>query len=201
MNRSSIASSSRDAFTLLEILISAALTSAIFAALLTASVTLQRSYQASSYYSAALTDQVRALDYIVRDARGALTVAVTSGSNILTMTLPDFYTAYDAQGNPAGAPYPPTISNNAVTYANAARPRTIRYFVSGGSLIREITITKTNTTSQAIIATGVDNFDFDFGILDSTVTASLTFSPRFRGISNSTDQSTTRSATIYMRNH
>lgn len=191
----------REAFTLVEVMVGSAVSITILGALLTGTIALQRSYQASEYYAEASGDQVRALDYIVRDTRGALTVQVSTDLKTLTLTLPAYYSSYDAQGNPNGAPVTPTISNNVVTYGNSATPITIAYFVSGNSLIRQVTIGSTNTTSQSVIANNVDNFAFTFGAVDSTITASISFSPRFRGVADTTDTRTTRSATIYMRNH
>lgn len=188
-------------FTLVEMLISAGVTSVILAMLGIGLVTLPRSYQASEYFSTALNDQTRALDYIVRDTRGALTAQVSADQKTLTLTLPDFYTAYDAQGNPNGAPVAPTVSTASTTYSDPTKPITVTYLVNGGRLLRQISIPRTGTNSQSVIAMNVDNFGFSFGTVDSTVTASISFSPRFRGIASQADQGTTRSAAIYMRNH
>ncbi|MES2569239.1 MAG: prepilin-type N-terminal cleavage/methylation domain-containing protein [Verrucomicrobiota bacterium] len=188
-------------YTLVELMIGMAVTSGIFAALMSGVVCLQRSYQAAIYYAEALSDQTRALDYIVRDARGALNVSISEDQKVLTLTLADYYTSYDEQGNATGSVRAPVITNNVVTHANPSKPRTIRYFVSNRSLVREVFIANTETTGRTVIANDVDNFEFTFGVLDSTVTANLTFSPRFKGISQITDQNTKRSAHIYMRNH
>ncbi len=191
----------KDAFTLVEILVALAVSSAIAAALFTGVCALQRSFQASEYYASALNDQTRALDYIVRDTRGAITVQVSPNGNALTITLPDYYSAYDAQGNPNGAPLTPVLTANTATYGDPDKPVMISYFTQGRSLIRQITIGKTNTTSKTVIASDVDNFVLNFAAAGSTVTADLSFSPRFRGISAAADKATKRTATIYMRNY
>ncbi|MDB6152159.1 MAG: hypothetical protein JWL90_612, partial [Chthoniobacteraceae bacterium] len=183
------------------VLIATGVSSTIAAALLTGVCTLQRSFQASEYYAAALNDQTRALDYIVRDSRGALSVQVSADANTLTITLPDYYSSYDAQGNPNGMPVTPLLGTNTAIYNDPGKPVMISYFAEGRSLMRQVTIGRTGSTSKAVIASDVDNFTFTFGAIDSTVTASLTFSPRFQGISPVTDQRTKRTAVIYMRNH
>jgi prepilin-type N-terminal cleavage/methylation domain-containing protein len=201
MNSSSTIDFRKSGFTLAELLIAAGVSSIILAALLSGAIALQRSFQASDYYAAALNDQTRALDYIVRDTRGALAVSVSADGNTLTVTLPDYYSVYDAQGNPSGPPVTPVLASNATVYNNAATPVMIAYYVENRLLIRQVTIGRTGAISKTVIAKEVDNFDFTFGVVDSTVSASLSFSPRFRGILTSTDELTRRTATVYMRNH
>lgn len=175
----------------------------MLAGLITGTIALQRSYKASEYYAAASADQVRALDYIARDTRGALTAVPSATGNSLTLTLPAYYSAYDTQGNPTttAVPVAPTISANSDTsYGTTAGAITVVYSVSGRSLIRQVKVGPAAAT-QSVIASDVDNFDFDFTAIDSTITAKISFSPRFRGIAASTDLKTTRSAVVYMRNH
>jgi len=194
---------SKKGFTLMELLMGISVSSMMLAGLLAGTVALQRSYKGSEYYAAASADQVRALDYIVRDTRGALTAVPSADGNSLTLTLPAFYSAYDAQGNPTkvAALNPPTISaNNLTSYGTAAQALTIVYLVSNRSLIRQVKVGAA-AARQSVIATDVDNFDFDFTAVDSTVTAKVSFSPRFRNVATTTDLRTTRSAVIYMRNH
>jgi hypothetical protein len=200
MNRTLSPYLQKAAFSLAEVIISAGVTSAILASLALGVSFLQRSYQAGDYYSQALGDQTRAIDYIVRDARRAITTSVSSDARMITFTVPDYYSSYDAQGNPSGDPLDPAIVDPVVNYGDAAKPVTVVYFASGQSLIRQVTIGKTGSTSQSVIASGVDNFAFTFAGADSMVRASLTFSGRFRGIASGTDQSTRLAASAYMRN-
>ena len=191
----------RSAFSLAEVLIGTVVTTAVLTGLITGTVALTKSYKASEYYMEATNDQVRALDYIVRDTRGALTAVVSTDGNTLTLTVPAFYSSYDAQGNPNGAPVSPTVVNKVASYGDATKPNTIQYYVSGSSLIRKFVVGATNASSTSVIGDNVDNFDFTFSSLDSTITTSLSFSPRFRGIGTATDLQTTRSAVVYLRNH
>ena len=194
---------SNKGFTLPELLIGAAVSTMMLTGLITATIALQRSYKASEYYAEATADQVRALDYITRDTRGALTATVSPDGNSLTLTLPAYYTAYDAEGNPASGATTvvPTISpNNDTNYGTTAQQLTVLYTVSSGKLIRQVQV-GTAAASQSVIASDIDNFDFDFSSQDSTITVKLSFSPRFRTIASTTDLRTTRSAVIYMRNN
>ena len=191
----------RSGFSLAELLIGMVVTTTLLTALISGTVALTKSYNASQYYIEATNDQVRALDYIVRDARGALTATISTGGTTLTLTVPAYYASYDAQGNPSGNPVSPSIVNKVASYGDPTKPNTIQYYVSGTSLIRQYTVGATNFSSTSVIGDNVDNFVFTFSRVDSTITTSLSFSPRFRGIGSTTDLQTTRSATVYMRNH
>ncbi|HEX8373092.1 MAG TPA: hypothetical protein VF585_09950 [Chthoniobacterales bacterium] len=185
-------------FTMTELMMGLAVSTMMLSGLITSSVALQRSYKATEYYAAASADQVRALDYIARDARCAL--SVTYSSEVLTLKVPAFYSAYDDEGNPASDATPVDLSftNSDVTYGAATEEHEITYSVNNGALIRKV---KFGTQeAHSVIASEVDNFDFNFEASASTVTAQLSFSPRFKGMATSTDLKTTRSATIYMRN-
>lgn len=194
---------SHRAFTLPELLIGIGVSTLMLAGLITTTVALQKSYKASEYYAEATADQVRALDYITRDTRGALTAVPSANGDSLTLTLPAYYSAYDAEGNPASGatPVTPTISvNNDASYGAIAQQLTVVYSVTNGNLMRQVKVGAA-AASQSVIASDIDNFDFDFSSQDSTITVKLSFSPRFRTIATSTDLRTTRSAVIYMRNN
>jgi hypothetical protein len=118
----------------------------------------------------------------------------------LTLTLPDYYSSYDSSGNPIGAPVAPTLTGKTVDYGDSTKPVTISYLVAGTSLVREVTIGKTNTTSRSIIGTGIDNFAMSFGQLDSMVNVSLTFATTFRGATSTPNQNTNLTASVSLRN-
>jgi prepilin-type N-terminal cleavage/methylation domain-containing protein len=190
----------RRGFTLLEVVIATAVTSMMFAALLSTSVSLQRSFVASDKYSSAKSDQVRAIDYIVRDLRGALTITLAGNSQSLSVTLPDYNASYDSNGNPSGAPVAPTLNGSTVDYGDPAKPITVSYFVRGKSLVREVTIGKTNATSRSVIGTGLSDFTMNFGQLDSIVNVDLTFSTSFQTNSSNPNDTTKLSAAVSVRN-
>jgi len=200
MRSAHICSDDSRGFTLLEVIIAAAVTSMMFTALLSTSVSLQRSFAASDQYSSAKADQMRTIDYIVRDLRAALTITLTGDSQKLSVTLPDYHQSYDSQGNPVGAPVTPTLTGSTVDYGDPLKPVTVSYSVRGKSLIREVTIGRTNTTSRSVIGTGVSRFDMAFGQLDSIMNVSLTFSTSFQRNSSNPTDSTKLSAGVSVRN-
>ncbi len=192
---------SRRGFTLLEVIIATAVVSMMFAALLSTSVSLQRSFAASDQYSIAKANQVRTIDYIVRDLRSALTVNLLTGvDKKLRLTLPDYHQSYDSRGNPVGAPVNPTLIGTTVDYGDPLKPLTVEYSVQGKSLIREVTVGRTNTTSRSVIGTGVNTFEMAFGQLDSIVNVTVTFSPNFQRGSKQLTDGTKLSAGVSVRN-
>jgi prepilin-type N-terminal cleavage/methylation domain-containing protein len=192
---------SRAGFTLAEMLVSLACGSIILAAVMTASVALQRSFAAVEDYSTAEGDQLRMLDYIAMDCRRAITGTVTgltaatpevdngswvnsggtwtwqhSSSGPLTLIL-SVSSYYDSNGNPAA----PTLdaTSGLIQYANAT-PAIISYYKSGSSFMRQIGSDPTKATA---IATNVADFNVtvqDQSTSTGMVSCSMTFSPRFR---------------------
>jgi len=163
----------RAAFTLVEMMLSVGCGSLVLAAVLTAGVCLQRSFAAVEGYSMAEGDQLRVLDYIAMDCRRALSASVAN--NILTLTVPTYYQA-------GGTPYPPTFNagSNAIQY-NGGATYTIQYSQSGSSFARTVGPTATWPTGNETtsIATHVSSFTVTPQDLTSTVSCSITFSPRF----------------------
>ena len=92
-------------FTLLEMMISVGITGILFAVLLTSGTQVLKSLYVADDYSNESNQELRAMDFLARDIRGALTFTIPTGGSSLTLTLPDYYTTYDAQGIPTvGAP-------------------------------------------------------------------------------------------------
>jgi Tfp pilus assembly protein PilW len=160
-------------FTLAEMMVSIGCGSLILAALMAASVGLQRSFAAVEGYSTAEGNQLRPLDYIAMDCRRALSAQV--GSNTLTLTVAGYYhldgTAYGPAFNSA---------NNAVQY-NGGATYTIQYSQSGSNFVRTVGPTATWPTGNTAtaIATNVSSFTVSLQDLTSTVSCSITFSPSF----------------------
>ena len=163
----------RPAFTLVEMMLSVGCGSLILGAVLTAGVCLQRSFAAVEGYSMAEGDQLRVLDYIAMDCRRALSASVAN--NVLTLTVPTYYQA-------GGTPYPPTFTTgtSAIQY-NGGVTYTIQYSQSGSSFVRKVGPTATWPTGNVTtaIATHVSSFTVTPQDLTSTVSCSITFSPRF----------------------
>jgi Tfp pilus assembly protein PilW len=193
----------RAGFTLAETMISLTVSASMFAAITYSTLALQKCFSASDDYSMATSDQQRTIDYICRDLRAALTVTIPTGGQTLSMTLPDYYTSYDAQGNPTGSRATPTITTGVVNYGNPTKPLTVTYFLSGQSIIRMVTVGATGATSQMVVSNDVSNFALNFVDLTSQITFNISFQPKFSAPytpTTSQRQGTTISATVSVRN-
>ena len=187
------------AFTLVEAMIGAAVSSIVLATLFTGGIALMRSFNASEDYSTAQTDQLRVLDYISRDVRRALTVTVTTSPSKLTLTVPDQYAAAD----PSRTFRTPTMtvptegSFLGATYGTT--PVTVSYYVSGSSFVRD------EGGALTVIANGVTDFQPVFNATDpaeKTVNTTLTFAPIFRRfLSSDARTATTLTSRAVMRNN
>lgn len=190
------------AFTFTELMLSTGVSAILFLAMVDSFTLLNRTYNEAENASAAVSDEERAMDYITRDLRCAYTVAVsgngsttasgTTGS-VLTLTLPDYYSSYDAQGNPSGPPVTPTISTglNPITYNNASQPITVVYYISGQQLIRQSTIPRISSSPVSLVVSNDLIYLRSGFFLPSTfgnasaanetslVTVTLTFAPQF----------------------
>ena len=187
------------AFTLLELLVSIAISGVMFAAIISAGTGSLRNLSTADDYSYQSNEELRAMDYIARDLRRALTVTIPTGGLSLNLTLPDFYSSYDAQGNPSGNPVTPTIVSGAAVYGNAATPVSVSYAVSSGQLIRTQTIQSTGAVSSLVICSNVNNFALAFVSQSTTVTYSITFDPRFQKASTDLNAGTTLAGTVAVR--
>jgi type II secretory pathway component PulJ len=172
------------AYTLLELLVGVAISSAIFGTILVSGVAIYRSCMSSDDYSYQANEQLRAIDYISRDLRSALSVTIPAGGQTVALTLPDIYTTYDAKGNPTSAPVNPVITSGAPGYGNAAQPLSVTYYVSGNSLLRQQTVPALGQTTTKIVASNVNDFTLNFVPLSTVVNFSITFSPRKHQVSN-----------------
>jgi hypothetical protein len=139
------------------------------------------------------------VDYIVRDLRRALTVTIPTGGSSLSLTIPDYYTSYDAQGNPTGDPRTPTIVNGSPVYGNSSQPLSVSYAVSGGQLIRTQTIQATGAVSRLVICSRVNGFTLAFVALSTTVNFTINFDPKYQGVSTALKSATALSGTVAVR--
>ena len=155
---------STNAFTLSELMVSIAVISLIFAVLLTGSIALQRSFNASMKYVKSQAEQVRVLDYMSMDLRRALTVS-TANSQLL-LTIPDYY---DANGNPRM----PSITDGYAVYGSAANAVSIRYYKDGSSIMRS------SGGTTVAIAQNVEDFQFNFSDFGQVIQVSISFVPTF----------------------
>jgi Tfp pilus assembly protein PilW len=167
----------RAGFTLVEMMVSLGCGSLILAALMAASVGLQRSFAAVEGYSTAEGNQLRVLDYIAMDCRRALSATTTGNS--LTLTVAAYY-----QSN--GTPYDPTFNStitDTIQY-NSGATYNIKYSQSGSTFVRTVgpTATWPQGNTATTIATNVSSFTVALpnpNSITSTVSCSITFSPSF----------------------
>jgi prepilin-type N-terminal cleavage/methylation domain-containing protein len=131
-------------FTLIEILVAAAVFSIFSAALLTSWSALQTSALNTTNYAQRQNDQMRVIDYIKRDIRRATTVDVYNGGTLVTgttfgnelrLTIPDYYTDSREEDDSIGSntAATPALSGTTVSYGTAL---SVRYYVSNGAVIR-----------------------------------------------------------------
>ncbi len=184
--------STRAGFTLVESVVAAAVGTIILAGLALGAVALSRSSKAVENFSDATISQSRILDYLSRDVRRALTVAVTANPTKLTVTVPDQY----ATAAPQRTFKVPTVSLTNATYGNA--PLTVSYYISEGNFVRQ------DNGVNSIIALNVSDFEPAFDNSDpsgKTVKFTLTFMPTFKTKSDTTARTGTKmTATAKMRN-
>jgi hypothetical protein len=150
-------------FTLSEMMIASAVSIVLVGIGLIASISIQRSFDASIRYANSQSEQVRVLDYLALDLRRALNV--TSANGQLTITIPDFYDA-------AGEPRMPAIVNALPKYGG--NPITVRYFRNGARVLRE------SDGVATPIAENVQDFQFAFQDFGQVIEAAITFVPTFR---------------------
>jgi hypothetical protein len=115
------------------------------------------------------------LDYIAMDCRRARSASVAS--NVLTLTLPDYYDA-----SRSNVSYEPTLTSGALSYGSGSV--TITYSQSGSNFNRQVVIKDSggNVTSAktTAIATNVASFTVTDIDLTSSLSCSIMFFPTFK---------------------
>jgi Prokaryotic N-terminal methylation motif len=167
----------RFGFTLVEMMVALGCGTLILAAIIVASITLQKSFAATESYSTIEGDQLRVLDYIAMDCRRATAASVTNGA--LTVTLPRYYDP--TQSN---APYTPSLSNGSITYGPGSVQ--ITYAQSGKNFTREVKVLDgsggTVSDNTTPIARNVTSFTVNPVLQSnpwSTISCSIMFFPTF----------------------
>src|SRR5437879_9129394 len=82
--------SHQSGFTLAEILTAMAIAVVIFAAIITASLAMQKSFNAVDHYFATHIQQVRIIDYLNRDVKRALICTTSVNKQTITLTIPKY---------------------------------------------------------------------------------------------------------------
>jgi len=167
-------------FTLVETLVGLAAAATLMATIVACSITLQRSFFWSADYAEQSLAQLRSLDFVTRDVRGARGVWIDGSGEFLTLELPATYASYDPQGNPTSAPVTPVIVRGQPQYGDPAQPVSIWYYRNGDSLIREQWMPAVGGWSVAAVATGIKSFQAQLVGAGNLVRMTVTFLPKLR---------------------
>src|SRR5689334_18060772 len=129
--------------TMAELMIGLGLSSMIAAAAITASVALQKSFNAVDNFFATQMQQVRIIDYLSRDVNRGLTVSTSVDLQSVTVNVPNYIIQAgdtEALANPSliGTPRTPTISytQSGLQVNYTAAPTTVVYQINGTSIVR-----------------------------------------------------------------
>jgi prepilin-type N-terminal cleavage/methylation domain-containing protein len=183
-------------FTLAEMMMAIAIGSTILAATLTASVALQKSFNAVDNYFSTHVQQIRIVDYLSRDVKRSYIVTSTSSPQTVTCTIPN-YIGSD------GHRLPPSITRSAngftVDYGTTPTTTTVVYSINNQSILR------TENGILTTIASSTDNLlptSLDVELANTEyLTTSITFLPIFTSGGATVERSgTTIYSTAYLRN-
>ena len=198
--------SHQSGFTLAEILTAMAIAVVIFAAILTATLAMQKTFNAVDNYFATHIQQVRIIDYLNRDVKRALVVTTSANQQTVTLTIPKYIIQSgdaEAVSNPSlvGAMRSPTISTTTsgvqVNYGTATS--TVVYSINGASILRTedgVVTTIAASTDQLIPTTSdVDLVNTEYS------TMAVTFTPIFTSGNVAAERTgTTVFSLAYLRN-
>jgi prepilin-type N-terminal cleavage/methylation domain-containing protein len=198
--------SHQSGFTLAEILTAVAIGVVIFAAILTASVAMQKTFNAVDNYFATHIQQVRIIDYLNRDVKRSLICTTSANQQTVTLTIPKYIIQSgdpEAVGNPSlvGTMRSPTISTttSGVQVNYGTTTSTVVYAINGASILRTedgVVTTIASSTDQLVPST----IDTDLANTEYT-TMAVTFQPIFTS-GNVVDErtGTTVFSLAYLRN-
>jgi prepilin-type N-terminal cleavage/methylation domain-containing protein len=192
--------SHQSGFTLAEILTAVAIGVVIFAAILTASLAMQKTFNAVDNYFATHIQQVRIIDYLNRDVKRALICTTSANQQTVTLTVPNYLSS-------TGTMQTPTISTTTsgfqVNYG--ATTSTIVYSINGATILRTEDTGDGTGPHVTTIASSTDQLvpnttDTDLTNTEYT-TMAVTFQPIFTS-GNVADErtGTTVFSLAYLRN-
>ena len=203
--------SHQSGFTLAEILTAMAIAVVIFAAILTASLAMQKTFNAVDNYFATHIQQIRIIDYLNRDVKRALSVTTSANQQTVTLTIPN-YTIESNNASSSEASNPslfgtmrnPTLSSTGqVNYGTTTT--TVVYSINGNSILRTedpksdghpVVTTIASSTDQLVPATT----DTDLTNTEYT-TMAVTFQPIFTSGNTAAERTgTTVFSLAYLRN-
>jgi hypothetical protein len=171
--------------------------------MLTAIVSLQRSFRATSHHAKSQIEQSRLVNYIARDLRRALRVEVDTfeGAKRITMKVPDYYTL-DPSGR--SVPRDPVIRNGGIDYGDPTAPVAISYYKSGSAIYRKVEGGPATGAGTTVLASDVQDFVPDYSDDGKQIIGvSISFQPKFQlspAHASSLRAGTTVYATTLLRN-
>jgi prepilin-type N-terminal cleavage/methylation domain-containing protein len=196
--------SDQSGFTLAEIMMAMAIAVVIFAAIITASLAMQKSFNAVDHFFATHIQQVRIIDYLNRDVKRALICTTSANQQTVTLTIPKYIIQSgdaEAVSNPAlvGAMRSPTLSTTTSLVNYGTTTSTVVYSINGASILRTedgVVTTVASSTDQLVPSTT----DADLANTEYT-TMAVTFQPIFTS-GNVADErtGTTVFSLAYLRN-
>jgi len=198
--------SPQSGFTLAEIMTAMAIAVVIFAAILTATLAMQKTFNAVDNYFATHVQQVRIIDYLNRDVKRALICTTSANQQTVTLTIPKYIIQSgdaEAVSNPSlvGAMRNPTISatTSGVQVNYGTTTSTVLYSINGASILRTengVVTTIAASTDQLVPST----IDTDLANTEYT-TMAVTFQPIFTSGNTVAERTgTTVFSLAYLRN-
>ena len=192
--------------TMAELMVGLGLSSLIIAAAITASVALQKSFNACDNFFATQMQQIRIIDYLSRDVQRGLAVSTSVDLQTVTVNVPNYLIQAgdpEALANPSsiGTPRTPTVSYTLtgpqVNYS--ATPSTVVYQINGMSIVRveNGTVTTIASSTDQLVPQTTDVEMANTEYTSSTVT----FQPIFTTDGAAASRTgTTLCSTAYLRN-
>ena len=196
--------SHQSGFTLAEIMMAMAIAVVIFAAIITASLAMQKTFNAVDNYFATHIQQVRIIDYLNRDVKRALICTVSANLQTVTLTIPKYIIQSgdaEAVSNPSlvGAMRSPTLSTTTSLVNYGTTTSTVVYSINGASILRTedgaVTTIASSTDQLVPSTTDTDLTNTEYS------TMAVTFHPIFTS-GNIADErtGTTVFSLAYLRN-
>jgi prepilin-type N-terminal cleavage/methylation domain-containing protein len=198
--------SSLTGFTLAEMMVALGISSLVFAAIITASVALYRSFNAVDAYFSTQMQQLRIIDYLNRDVKRATAVTTSADLQSITVTMPNYLIQAgdpEATANASliGMPRTPTVTVTAsgpqINYGTGTT--TVVYSVSNNSILRtengQVTTIASSTNQLLPQSTDVELANTEYA------KTTVTFMPIFTLSGSAAARSgTTVYTTSYLRN-
>jgi prepilin-type N-terminal cleavage/methylation domain-containing protein len=190
--------SHQSGFTLAEMMTAMAVMIVIFAAIMTSSLAMQKSFNAVDNYFATHVQQIRIIDYLNRDVKRALVVTTSADQQTVTLTIPNYLSS-------TGTIQTPTISGTTGLVNYGTTTSTVVYSISGKSILRTEDTGDGTGPHVTTVASSTDQLvpkDSDTELSNTEYTTmSVTFQPIFTS-GNVADErtGTTVFSLAYLRN-